>query len=246
MRLKTKVVKLDYNKTKKFFEERSEKYNKENPYSVTMYQDNDTELVKRRNENEITKILPKLMLNKKSKILDIACGVGRWADAIQIPINKYYGIDFSEELIDIAKDRNKKNNFEFAVGSTNELLIKAKQYSWEKCNCIIIAGLLMYLNEEDIEVLFKEINEICENETIIYIREPIGIKDRLTLKDFYSEELASEYNAIYRTRNEYYEIFEKNLLAMDFAIFEENFVFDLDETLNNRKETEQYYFILKR
>ena len=41
--------------------------------------------------------------NKSSKILDIACGIGRWADAIPDEVFEYCGIDFSDELVEIAK-----------------------------------------------------------------------------------------------------------------------------------------------
>ena len=35
------------------------------------------------------------------------------------------------------------------------------------------------------------------------------MESRLTLKDFYSDELDADYNAIYRTENEYMEFFQK-------------------------------------
>ena len=90
-----------------------------------------------------------------------------------------------------------------------------------------------------------QIEENCEEHGIICIREPIGIIERLTLKDFYSEELQDNYNAIYRNRLELQNFFEKTLLAKGFRIREEGFLFE-EDTLNNRKETAQYYFIFER
>ena len=77
------------------------------------------------------------------------------------------------------------------------------------------------------------------------VRSPIGTDYRLTLKDFYSEELKSDYNAIYRTRDEYIKLFEDSLIPAGFSVTDEGFMFD-DDSLNNRKETIQYYFILER
>ena len=94
MRLKGGHEEINYDATQAFFNNRAGKYNKDNPYSVTMYQDNNPELVKRRNAKEVEKLLPLLKLDKKSKVLDIACGIGRWSDAITTEIDKYCGIDF--------------------------------------------------------------------------------------------------------------------------------------------------------
>ena len=45
MRIKEKIENIDYNDTKLFFKKRAEKFQESNPYSVTMYQDNNEEIV---------------------------------------------------------------------------------------------------------------------------------------------------------------------------------------------------------
>jgi hypothetical protein len=64
------------------------------------------------------------------------------------------------------------------------------------------------------------------------------------LKDFYSDELKCNYNAIYRTREELEELFEKAFFNKGFEITKKDFL--TDDSLNNRKETAQYYYILER
>ena len=246
MRVKKKKINLDYNKTRQFFAQRSNKYNTDNPYSVTMYQDSNKSLVESRNLIEQKKIIPLLELSSESKVLDISCGIGRWSDAIITDINSYLGIDFCEGLISIARDRNHFDNRSFEVGSTNDIIEILCTQSNRKVNRIICAGICIYLNEDDLIKLFKNFNKMCDERTIIYIREPIGIENRLTLKDFYSEELQAVYNAIYRTRDEYNKLITKYVLSCGFKITEEKFLFDSAEELNNRKETAQYYYILKR
>lgn len=104
---------------------------------------------------------------------------------------------------------------------------------------------MLYLNDNDVIEMLQQIERCCEKEAVICIREPIGIEERLTLKDYYSDELKCDYNAIYRTRDEIKEILKDTLLNKNFAIETERFLFEADE-LNNRKETKQYYYILKR
>lgn len=108
MRIKNKIENLSYNETKEFFDLRAKKYNKNNPYAVTMYQDNHPDLVRERNCEEIKRLKPFLDFDRKSKILDVACGIGRWSDAIDVEIGEYCGIDFCTEFIKLAKERNKK------------------------------------------------------------------------------------------------------------------------------------------
>ena len=94
-----------------FFKKRAEKFQENNPYSVTMYQDNHAEIVRQRNQKEIEKLMPLLHMEKDAKVLDVACGIGRWADALPEDITEYCGMDFSEELIEIAKKRNHRSRF---------------------------------------------------------------------------------------------------------------------------------------
>lgn len=109
----------------------------------------------------------------------------------------------------------------------------------------MIVGILMYLNDVDMENSLRQIEKVCEKKSIICIREPIAIEERLTLKDFFSEELKDYYNAIYRTRDELKVSINEMFLNKGFSIKEEGFLFD-DDVLNNRKETAQYYYILER
>ena len=55
MRIKDKIENISYVNTLDFFESRAKKYSENNPYSVTMYQDEHPDLVKQRNLEEIKK-----------------------------------------------------------------------------------------------------------------------------------------------------------------------------------------------
>lgn len=244
MRLISEKANLNYNETKSFFENRAKNnYNDNKPYSVTMYQDNNYELVEKRNKHETDKLLKLININSSSRILDLACGIGRWADSIGSDIGRYCGVDFSQGLINIAKKRNNNNKAEFIVGSSTDL--DSLLGDNDKFDRILIIGLLVYLNDNDVIKVLEQAEKCCDEKAVICIREPIGLTNRLTLKDFYSDELKDNYNAIYRTDSEIKEALNQTLLCAGFKIIHEGFLFD-DDALNNRKETSQYYYILER
>lgn len=245
MRLKKEKTDLDYQETKRFFENRAKKFREDNPYSVTMYQDNNKGLVEERNKKEVEKLKPYLKLTDKSDVLDIACGIGRWADVIPESINEYCGIDFSQELIDIANKRNRKKNFSFCTGGMNQLEDVLKENKYGRFNTVLSMGILMYINDIDIENCLEQVEHCCQEHAIICIREPIGLEARLTLKDFFSEELDTNYNAIYRTKEELEDIFKEKFIKKGFTIKEKGFLFE-EDSLNNRKETAQYYYVFER
>lgn len=245
MRIKEKITDIDYQKTKQFFKNRAGKFSDDNPYSVTMYQDNNKKLVEERNQKETEKLCPLLQLNSKSKVLDVACGIGRWADVLPGDIEEYCGIDFSGELIQIAKQRNKKENFSFYVGAAHEVESLLYKNSEGNFNTILLIGILMYLNDKELGNTLEQIERICDEHAVICVREPVGITERLTLKDFFSDELKDDYNAIYRTCHEFQGFFDKSFLKKGFKIRQQGFLFD-EDALNNRKETAQYFYILER
>ena len=149
------------------------------------------------------------------------------------------GIDYSKNLIEIANKTYDYDNCYFQEMSATDLKIDELKLS-PPFDIILIIGVLIYLNDEDIKQMMEEINKVSDENTIVYIRETISYMDtRLTLKDFYSEDLDEEYNAIYRTENELLEYF--NCLKNKNEIISSKIH---DET-NPHKETGYKYFIIK-
>ncbi|MBP5787104.1 MAG: class I SAM-dependent methyltransferase [Kiritimatiellae bacterium] len=242
MRVKKEHLELDNGHIRDFFRARAGKYKEANPYAVTMYQDEHPELVKQRDEREKAKLLPLLGLDKDSRVLDLACGIGRWADAVADKVGLYLGIDFSAELVSIAEKRINVPNVRFRVGAATEL--DAVLAPDEQFNRVLIVGLLMYLNDDGVQRCARTLEKHCDQGTVICIREPLGIDARFTLKDHFSPELNATYNAVYRTRDELVALLAPALLSNGFTIGHEGFLFG-DQVLNNRKETSQYFFILE-
>ncbi len=245
-RIYKRIVNIDYGSTRQFFSQRAGMFEKVGKLSVTMYQDNNPDLTKRRDEHEKSFITPLLGLKNDSKVLDIGCGIGRWGFHLIRQISLYIGTDFCPDLIEIAKKEAETNykdlNIFFQTISCTEItadkLIKKPPF-----NLIIIAGLLAYLNDTDCVNLLTFIPKLTSEHSMIYIREPIASENRLTLQNYYSNELNTNYNAIYRTEQEYFTFLSDTLFDSGFKISNSGSLFP--EELENRTETKQWYYILK-
>jgi SAM-dependent methyltransferase len=194
-----------------------------------------------RNERENS--ILKGFINNPKTVLDIGCGIGRWAYNLKSNFEIYHGIDFSEEFIKNAT-ANFKNcpNIKFFNMSAIDIDIKLLLTSY---SLIIVTGIAMYINDNEIERLFYYLNKLSDSTTAIYFQESISILPyRLTLKDFDSLELQSKYSAIYRTTEEYENYFAKYLL--NYRILDNETDLLLDEETGARKETNARYWFLRR
>lgn len=239
-RVKGTIITIDNSSVNDFFKDRASKYNQNNPLKAVLYQDNNPQIAIDRDLKEKKKLLPLLNLIKSTKVLDIGCGIGRWAKTMAPLVNKYHGTDLMPQFIDIAKEECKEfSNVTFQSISAQEITDTSID---GKFNLIFISGLLMYLNDNEIRNLFNVLNSYMENYCQILIREPIGIEERLTLNKVWSEELQCEYSAVYRTKFELASIIESSLTNLELV----NSDFLFDDKLNNRVETKQYYFLYER
>ncbi len=97
----------------------------------------------------------------------------------------------------------------------------------------------MYINDEDIKIVFEELNRVGAADKKLFIMEPVShMESRLTLKDFYSEGLEADYNAIYRTEDEYMELFK----GLDYnKVFSD----DIFKDLSDHSETHYMFFVIE-
>ena len=222
-------------KVREFFDKRASK-DVESLMTITSFQNKE---ISDQRQIEETEVLLKNIDFSGKKILEIGCGLGRWAEFFHDKCDIYFGIDYASNLINLAKKNFNYDNCYFQVMSAtdmdcNELIVKPP------FDIIFVTGVFMYLNDEDIPLVINNINKLVSDDKIIYIRESTSVMDnRLTLKDFYSEELEVDYNAIYRTQNELLEFFKgfNNISNIKSEKIHEN--------LNDHEETGFRYFILK-
>lgn len=242
-RVTGKNVSLNRSDLEDFFKKRSRKKDSANPYVSVIYQDDNPELALKRDRHEKHLIIPKLQLDTTTKLLDIGCGIGRWADVLESKVDHYVGIDFSDDLISQARkrfeDSSSKIDFKVcAAESANADSVGYRKYF----DRLIISGVLIYLNDQDIVKCFRNISSLLVKDSVIYIREPLSVTgERLTLVGVWSDNMSQKYSAIYRTKEELEALASQGLersISLDFKpLYEYN-------SLNNRKETMQFYTVI--
>lgn len=243
------VEKADINgqNTRAFYDMRARNVSQmECPYTAVLLGDQNPNHAAAWNVYERENILPKLQITKDCNVLDIGCGIGRWAEQVIPLCNFYCGVDFSSEMVKTAKERNqgKSGNFEFYNASFQEFVRNRKVEFKGKFNRLIIAGVCMYINDQELPGCLEDLLEFFQKDSIFYLTETVGVEKRLTLREFYSDTLQCDYDAIYRTPEEYKEYF-KIIEEAGYQPLEQGFL----PKLNNEEgfsETDRWYSIYRR
>ena len=214
---------------------------------VVLVADRDPSYVEHWNEYEVSNCLPLLELDNNSNVLELGFGTGRMAKYLIDRAGLYVGIDYVKEMVDLANGRNdiaKGKEHYFLQGSFEELVDNRIELPKDTYNRFFISGgVLMYINDDMAMHCIKGLCQLLDDKCIIYISEPIATEKRLTLNHFFSEEMQSEYSAIYRTDAEYQELFAP-LFKAGFEITTSRPFFE--EDFKGRKETVQWLYVMRR
>lgn len=240
-------VTIDNNKMKDFFEQRADK-DLPHRYNYVIYQDSHPELALQRDEYEKSRFLKYMNLKPDSKILDIGCGVGRWGDEIvrHLSTGRYVGVDYSPNMLEVArKELEHTGKCDFFCGDFREIrgILSAHQVK-TKFDVILLNGILMYINDDDISKCLGAVAELLAEGGVVYIKESVGKEERLTLKEFYSNELKSNYSAIYRSINEYNSLFNKIFIDKYYKTVSQGETWKREQ--QNRSDTTSYYWIINK
>jgi len=240
--MKNDSIELDQKKILTFYEGRAEKYDPCIPEVSMLFQDKNPDLALRRSNFEIEKIKNILRPDFESKVLDVGCGVGRWALELVPLVSEYIGTDFCDPLLKIAKD-----NF-LGIEKAKFLSLEASDISHVKIsketNLIVFAGVAHYLNDESLyQTLSNFLEILSKNFGILYFRCPISLSSKFSLIDHYSEELESKYSATYRNYDEILMQFTQLNYFKVAELIDHGLLFPTE--LQNRMETTQYFWIWK-
>lgn len=243
-RIHGKKVSIDVAHVAGFFSDRANRYEELNPVVSMLYQDSNPELALKRDAFEGDRIEPLLAITPQTRFLDVGCGLGRWATKLRGKIGEYHGIDPIGPLVDIAETVHADTlGFTFQKIAAEEARASTLSVSG-KFDVVMIAGVLQYLNDDACVAALQNAAVHAKDTARILIRVPVGVEERLTLKDVWSEELKHEYSAIYRTVEEYHAYFSEALFPAGFQILHDASLYPPE--LNNRAETRQHVFMLAR
>lgn len=245
-RITGQAINIDDDTTLSFFRTRTKK-SLPHRYNYVIYQDSNPEFALQRDLYEKEKIAPYLNITEHSMVLDLGCGVGRWGDEIipKLTTGKYVGIDYNEDFLKIAEDNfsySKRCAFYKGSFQESENILRNKGY-WA-FDTILINGVLMYINDIDIQACLESLDYFMQKGSRIYIKESVGANTRFTLSNFYSSELDSQYNAIYRSLSEYNDLFQEVYVSNGYHIIASDATWKHE--LENRKETLSWYWIIER
>lgn len=228
----------------KFYDKRADLVD-EKGWGAISLGDEDPSIAGRVYDYDRDTLFPKLGIDENSRVLELGCGMGRWAKIVLPYCKSYCGVDFSEEMLKVAKkickDYAEKSNF-FHLSASQAVENEPTFYSGA-FHCIILSGVCIYINDDELTHIFESLPALAKQHCTICVKETTAIERRLTLNDFPSEALKSNYNAIYRTQKEYAAMFQP-LLTAGFSIREQYFL--PEEVGRKRAETNGLCTIFKR
>lgn len=240
-------VEIDSGKVREFFENRRGK-DLPHRYNYVNYQDGNPALAIERDGEEKAKVGKYLHFRGTDKVLDVGCGVGRWGDLV-VPLlttGRYVGVDYVEYFLDLAREHFQDNTVtRFCRGEFRDITEVLKENGvYEEYNVILLNGILMYINEGELTTCLRQADDLLRDGGLLYIKESVGMEERLTLKEFYSEELNAEYNVIYRSLKEYTAIISEYFLRREYTLLTCQATWDA--VVDYDKETSNWFWILKK
>lgn len=196
---------------------------------------------------ELKKWFPMLGLNKESVVFELGFGSGRMTKYILPVVKRYVGVDYVKEFVDIIQKRGDIDGKEKALffnEDFEEFLEKVHIRELPRFTHFFLSGgVFMYMNDRVVRKCIEKMENMLDEKSIIYISEPVALIERLTLHSFYSKQIDDKYSAIYRTEDEYKDLFspllEKGYVWKTSELF-------FEEDIKKQKETQQWMFILER
>ncbi len=199
---------------------------------------------KEKSNNEMKKIQDLLFSDnrKYSSCIEIGAGSCQWTYILSKISKKVLATDTSKGMLDLGKEyinkKKLKNQIDFFYGD----ICKKKNPLNSPYDLVFISGLILYLSKDQFNKLTKFISKHTKSSTNLVLREPVGIKKEFVLDNVYSEELKTNYSAIYRTEKSIIDAFKLN----NFFVKTNEWLHPDNSKFNRWKETRLKLISLRR
>lgn len=231
---------LDKAAVLEFFEARAARFDEASPLVSVLYQDKHPDLVIERDAAEKAAVLPLLALSIDSLVLDVGCGVGRWAPEVRSAGAGYVGTDISPSLIDHARRLHPEIAEAFHALSATE----TDHLTVDDFTHVLMAGVAMYLDDGEFRAALEQVADVCASSAVVYLREVLTSDARLTLRHEWSSDMDMEYHATYRGQEESAALVAGVLEPRGFRLVEAGS--PVPAHLANRSDTFQRFTLWRR
>ena len=120
--------------------------------------------------NRILNLINLIPFNSNSTVLDMACGDGALSPLICKKVKEYYGIDFSEEFIEKAKQKSTCKNVHFISSE----IVNYCDHTNERFDQIVALDFTEHIYDDTIINIFKAAKTVLKLDGQIYIHTPNG------------------------------------------------------------------------
>lgn len=221
---------LDKDKVKSFWDSRADTYQNLAFESIANLEQ-EPENLRLKIQLETEKVGDYLGSIAGKTILDLGAGVGQWSFRfVEAGAACVTAVEYSEPLAEIGRTeaaRRGVDNLFFEVSAAEQFR------NGQTYDIIFISGLFVYMNDEQAELLAGNLADFCHARTIVLLRDGTGIAGRHEINNRMSAHLQSLYSAVYRTRQEYLDLFARK----GFALLRDENMFDEGCPLNKYPET---------
>ena len=235
-------ISIQMENVQKFYDKRASLI-EEKGWGAISLGDEDSSIAGRVYDYDRDMLFPKLGIDSKARVLELGCGMGRWAKIVLPHCSAYCGVDFSMEMLRAAEAICGSEKCSFYNLTAFDAAEKTPSFYGGAFHCIIMFGICIYINDDELKRIFERIPTLSQPHCTICIKETAALSERLTLNGFHSEALQSSYDAIYRTPEEYAVLFQP-LLDAGFAVSEQYFL--PEEVGRKREETNGLCTIFRR
>ena len=157
--------------------------------SIDLHSGEYAEAYEKKPLSRLMRLKKHIKLNKDSVVVDYACGNSMLLEVIYDSIKEYHGVDFSENMIALAKRRAEKLDFKNTFFSTQDII----EFSLRNQKCLDVAFAMDFsehVNDEDWKKILDAIRKSLKPDGVFYMHTPNGkyfleiLKDKGVLPQF--------------------------------------------------------------